>query len=167
MRRLSVVLFWLFAVGSVAAMEVSTDREVYSPGEEGVITVSLDVPAYYTRLIMEVEILDADANLVYGDIMHSEIPVGVFSEPFRETHNNLEWAEIPENGMVQRSIPFSIPFTAQEGEYTLITRALYENSEVDSDVMNISIVGGTAAIDVFVVVLIFVLIIAIVIWREV
>lgn len=167
MRRLLVVLFCLFTIGSVVAMEASTDREVYSPGEDGVITVSLDVPAYYARLIMEVEILDADGNMVYGDIMHSTIPATAFSEPFRETHNNLEWTEIPEDGVVQRSISFSIPFTAQEGEYTIITRALYDNSEVDSDVLNISIVGGTAAVDVFVVVLIFVLIIAIVIWREV
>jgi hypothetical protein len=154
-------------MGSATAMQASIDREIYSPGEDGILTLSLDVPTHYTRLIMEVEILDGEGNLVYGDIMHSQIPLDMSPDSFEETHTNLGWPEIPEDGIIQRTIAFSVPYSAREGNYTLISRALYENNEVDSDVVTFSVVGGTASFDVFVVVLLFVLMIAIVIWREV
>jgi hypothetical protein len=84
MRRLFTFALLLLALGSVSAMEASIDRDTYSPGEEGTITISLAVPAQYTRLILEVEILDNEGNLVYGDIMHSQIPEGIFDEPVME-----------------------------------------------------------------------------------
>jgi hypothetical protein len=167
MRKLLVFPLLLAFIGTAAAMQASINREIYSPGEEGILTLSIDVPTHYTRMIMEVEILDEEGNLVYGDIMHSQIPLDSSPDNFEETHTNLEWSEIPVDGKIERTIAFNIPYTAYEGEYTLISRALYENNEVDSDVVTFSVVGGTISFDVFMVILIFVLIIAIVIWREV
>ena len=166
MRKVSLLMFLLIFT-SCHAMQVSADRQVYSPLEEGILSLSVDVPSEYQRVIIEMEIYDSNGNLVYGDIMHSEIPESLLTQHVTESHTNISWQEIPEDGKVIRDFPFIVPATASDGDYTIISKVFYQDSAIDSGSTSISIVGGTLALGGLEIIFIVTLIIGIIIWKEV
>lgn len=166
MRKLSILMGFLFFT-ACSAIQISTDRQIYSPLEDGVLTVSLNVPTDYQRIMIEIEILDSLGHLVYGDVMQSAIPEQIFGHDISETNMNLTWTEVPENNTVTRQVPFTIPGTASDGDYTIVARALYQDSTVQSDTTNMSIVGSLPFVGSFEIIFIVALILAFIIWKEV
>jgi hypothetical protein len=166
MRKVSLLMF-LLVFTSCHAMQISTDRQIYSPLEEGILNIYVNVPSEYQRIIIEMEIYDLNGNLVYGDIMHSEIPESLLTQPVTESYTNISWQEIPEDGKVIRAFPFTIPATAYDGDYTIISKVFYQDSAFDSGSTSISIVGGILALGGLEIIFIVALIIGIIIWKEV
>jgi hypothetical protein len=157
----------LLFLTACSALEISTDRQVYSPLEEGSLTLYVDVPEQFQRVIIEIEILDSQGHMVYGDIMHSHIPEVYPIQSLMETHTSISWQEVPEGGKVYRDFPFVIPGTAADGEYMIAARVLYEDTTFDSSTTNISITGSLPVLGGFEIILILALIIGVVICKEV
>jgi hypothetical protein len=168
LRFLVLAMLLVFSILTPChAMQISTDRQTYSPLEEGVLSISLNVPLEYQKVIIEIEIFDEKGNLVYGDIMHSEIPEYLFSQPVTESYTNISWQEVPVDGKVTRDFPFTIPATASDGDYTIVSRVLYQDNTVDYGSASIFVVGSLPAIEGFEIIFIVALIVAIMIWKEV
>lgn len=166
MRKISLLMFLLFFT-SCYGMQISADRQIYSPLEEGILSLSIDVPSEYQRIIIEMEIYDANGNLVYGDVMHSEIPEFLSTQHLTESYTNVSWQEVPEDGKVIRDFPFIVPATAQDGDYTIISKVFYQDSAIDSGSTSISIAGSILALGGLEIIFIVALIIGIIIWKEV
>jgi len=167
MRGLFFLALIALIISPAIALTVSTDRDRYSPAEEGTINIEMDVPRELERVILEIEILDEDGAMVYADVMYTQIPAFENIQDVSATSSHVRWSELPVNNLVTRIIPFIVPLTASSGNYTVVVRALYNNYVIDSDVTDIEIIGGLPLIDLTVIIFIIVLLIAIIIWKEV
>jgi hypothetical protein len=99
--------------------------------------------------------------------MYTQIPLNEDVQGFEVTQSHISWPELPVDNKITRLVPFIIPVTANSGNYSVVVRALYHDYVVDSAITEIEIVGGLPVIDFAVIVLIMVLLIAVIIWKEV
>ena len=167
MRRLLLLVIFALLLSPVWSLSISTDREIYSPAEEGMILIEMDVPRDFERVILEIEVLDDNGVMVYADILQTQIPLYEDLEGVELTQSHVSWSELPVDQKIQRYVPFVIPITAASGNYSVVARAMYHNYVVDSALTRIEIIGGMPIISTSVIVLVIVLLISLILWKEV